>query len=135
MVNESTAAIIDFGGFLGVTAVLSSVACPSAFSGFTAAVREPCLKGTVGYAPALLALVVTGSLLRRRHPAGRQLLAASAIFLCAMLLRWLDRDLCQATRLFGAVRGTHALWHLLNAVTIYLLLVAALEAVQRPVER
>ena len=122
--------------FLAATVVLSNIACPSKAAygvlpvmGQLAVRGEPCLKGTIGYVPALLALVVTGCLIRRRHPASRDLLAAAAIFFCAMLLRWLDRDLCRVTWVFGAVRGTHALWHLLNAATIALLMSAAIKAV------
>ena len=114
-------------GFVVVTAAASSVACPAGLRSATDYAREPCLKGTIGYAPALLALLVTGALLRARHPAGRQLLAAALIFLAAMVLRWLDRDLCPATMLLGRVRGTHALWHLLNAATVYILLRAAID--------
>ena len=44
-------------------------------------------------------------------------------------------DMFSATRLFGAVRGTHALWHLLNAATIYILLAVAINAVGRQKER
>ena len=125
-----TGTVAIMAAFLAVSAILSSVACPSKVArGVLPAMGEPCLKGTVGYVPALFALVVTGSLLRRRHPAGRDLLAAAAVFFFAMLLRWLDRDLCQATWVFGAVRGTHALWHLLNAVVIAMLMSAAINAV------
>ncbi len=123
----------SLAGFLAVTAVVSSIACPTwRLTAVTDAAREPCLKGSISYVPALVALGMTGLLLRRRHPAGRQLLLAGGLFLAAIVLRWLDRDLCAATRLLGAVRGTHALWHLLNAVTLYVLMSAALLAVTRP---
>ena len=81
----------------------------------TSFAREPCLKGTMGYAPALVALVLVAALLRRQHPAGPKLLVAAGMFLAAMILRWVDRDACPYTWLFGSPRGTHALWHLLNA--------------------
>lgn len=115
-------------GFLGVTGFMASISCPQTMVSVVTAAREPCLKGTIGYVPALAALVVVGLLAQRRHPAGRQLIAAGAIFLAAMLLRWADRDVCAATMLLGRVRGTHALWHLLNAATVYVLVRAAIDA-------
>ena len=118
-------------GFMAASVAASSLACPASLRSVTDYAREPCLKGTIGYAPALLALVVTGALLRAQHPAGRHLLLAAGIFLAAMLLRWLDRDFCAATALLGRVRGTHALWHLLNAATVYVLLRAAIDATVR----
>ena len=125
-----TAGII--GAFMTVTIAASSLACPAMLTGLAVGAPEPCLKGSVGYVPALLALVVTSHLLWRRHPAGRHLLAAAAVFLVAVVLRWLDRDLCAATRLFGAVRGTHALWHLLTAVALAMLLSAAMKTHSDP---
>lgn len=131
-----TATVGILGGFLVITAIVSSFACPTwRLTAVTDAAREPCLKGSIGYVPALVALGVTGFLLRQRHPAGQQLLLAGGLFLAAIILRWLDRDLCTATRLLGAVRGTHALWHLLNAGTLYVLMSAALLAVTRPPHR
>ena len=128
--RAATTAII--GAFMAATIAASSIACPTLLAGIARGVAEPCLRGTVGYVPALLALAVTGSLLRQRHPAAPRLLAAAGVFLAAMLLRWLDRDLCAATQVLGAVRGTHALWHLLNAVTLYVLLTVAIEAAVQP---
>ena len=121
--------------FAVATGLASSLACPRALVGVIDIAREPCLKGTMGYAPALLALVVTGTLLHRRHAAASRLLLAAALFVCAMLLRWLDRDLCAMTALLGRVRGTHALWHLLNAATLYVLLAAAMDAVAAPMRK
>ncbi len=126
----ATAGIL--AGFLAVTALVSSVACQTLrVNSVLDAAREPCLKGSIGYVPALVALGLTGALIRRRHPAGRLLLLAGGLFLAAIVLRWLDRDLCAATHLFGAARGTHALWHLLNAATLYVLMQAAVMAVSR----
>ena len=114
-------------GFVAATLVASSLACSNGAVSIVTAAREPCLKGTVGYVPALAALVLVGALLRRNPVLARRLLTAAGIFLAAMTLRWLDRDVCAATQLLGKVRGTHALWHLLNAATIWLLLQAVLD--------
>lgn len=114
--------------FLVVTGLAASLSCPTQLTSVAAFSREPCLKGTMGYVPALAALLLTGALLRRRHPAGRALLIAAGIFLAAMVLRWLDQRSCNMIVVLGRPRGTHALWHLLNAVTIYVLLTAAILA-------
>ena len=129
--NRATA--LSLAGFLALMLTAASVSCPQ--SGVTAAVtgtaREPCLKGAMGYIPALAALVVTGLLIRNRHAAGRSLLIAACILGAAMIARWIDRDVCAATVILGAPRGTHALWHLLNAATIYVMLAAAIEGVRQ----
>lgn len=86
-----------------------------------------CLNGTVGYAPAFLALLGTGLLLAAlRHPAARLLTLASGVFLVSMTFRTLDIELCELTRIAGRVCGTHFLWHILNGVTLYILLRAAI---------
>ena len=82
---------------------------------------RPLLSGSAAYAPALLALVVTGSVLAARsHRVGRYLLAAAAVFFVSLTLRTLDEPLCSVLP-----SGTHFLWHLLNAATLAILLVAA----------
>lgn len=118
--------LVALGVFLGLTALAASVSCPRGLAGITTYAREPCLKGTMGYAPALAALLLTGATLRSRHPAGRALLLAAGLFLMAMLLRWMDMRACPWTVVLGQPRGTHALWHLLNAATLHVLLGAAL---------
>lgn len=52
----------------------------------------------------------------RRHPAWRRYAWAAGLFLISLILRTLDMALCDAWPL-----GTHFLWHLLNAVLLYLL--------------
>jgi hypothetical protein len=82
---------------------------------------SPLLGGSAGYAPALLALAATGTALHiRKHPAARPLLAATGIFLVSLTLRTLDVPLCPALPI-----GTHFLWHILNATTLAVLLLAA----------
>ncbi len=110
--------------FLAASGVAASLACPTQTG--IAAIREPCLKGAMGYVPALIAMGLVGTLLRDRHPAGRHLLMATAVFIAAMIVRWVDMRMCGATLFFGRMRGTHALWHLLTAGMIHLLLAAAL---------
>lgn len=93
----------------------------------TARAGARCLNGTVGYVPALLALAVSSlGLALRGHPAWRYLAAATLVFLASMTFRTLDLELCATMRVAGRVLGTHFLWHVLNALTLYLLLRAAI---------
>lgn len=86
-----------------------------------------CLNGTVAYAPAFFALIGTGLvLLALKHPAGRLLAWASGVFLLSMTFRTLDIELCEVTRFANRVCGTHFLWHILNGLTLYILLRAAI---------
>ena len=87
-----------------------------------------CFNGSLGYAPALLALALIGAWLGwRRHPAARALLAGAAVFLVSLTFRTLDRTLCPATAILGGgPLGTHFVWHLANAMLLYMLLRAAL---------
>lgn len=93
----------------------------------TAATGARCLNGTLGYVPAFLALMASAALLAvLRHPAWRGLALAALVFLASMTFRTLDRELCDLARLSGQVLGTHFLWHVLNAVTLYILLRTAI---------
>ncbi|PSM19254.1 ceramidase domain-containing protein [Nitratireductor sp. StC3] len=76
--------------------------------------------GTLGYLPALLALVFFGALLvARGHPAGRYNLAAAALFVVSATFRAIDPDICSALPI-----GTHFLWHTLNGLMLGVLLAA-----------
>ncbi len=89
----------------------------------TARAGARCLNGTVGYLPAFLALVIVAAgLAVMRHPAWRTLSAAAVVFLASMTFRTLDLEVCELTAYGGHLRGTHFLWHGLNALTLYLLL-------------
>ena len=89
------------------------------------------LNGSVGYVPALLAMLVFSALLAipglKRDTSHRQIAAglalAAATFLISLILRTLDRDLCASIPV-----GTHFLWHLMNAVVLWLLLRTAILA-------
>lgn len=93
------------------------------------------LNGSLAYAPALLSLLAVGAYLyRRKHGATDWVLAAFCVFFLSLILRTLDgwpgeAPLGCMVHQMGEERvalGTHALWHLLNAVTLYLLLRAAI---------
>ena len=86
-----------------------------------------CFNGTLGYAPAFFALVAAAALLAAlRHPAWRLIGLAALVFLASMTFRTLDLELCNRIRLGDLAVGTHFLWHVLNALTLYLLLRAAI---------
>lgn len=104
-----------------------NIPCAPGLLPITRAGGHPCFNGSLGYLPALAALVGVGAVLAlRRHPAGRWILAAGAVFLLSFAFRTLDFEVCAMTGVMGRARGTHALWHVLNAVTLQLLLVAAI---------
>ena len=118
--------------FVAALQVAGGMECGPGPFGFAAGVRGPCFNGTIGYVPAFLAMAIIGGvLIAQRHPAGPYLVAAAAVFLVSMVFRSIDLQACAATRLIDRPRGTHFLWHLLNATTLYLLLRAAIRAAPR----
>lgn len=84
-----------------------------------------CMNGTVAYLPAFLALVGSAVVVAR-YPAGRSIALASVVFLVSMTFRTLDIELCELTRVGGHLTGSHFMWHVLNGVTLYILLRAAI---------
>lgn len=103
------------------------IPCAPGLLPVTRAGGHPCFNGSLGYLPALVAMLGIGSvLLARGHAAARLVLAAGLIFTLSFVFRTVDFEVCALTRIMGKARGTHALWHVLNALTLYLLLVAAI---------
>jgi len=82
------------------------------------------LHGSVGYLPALGAMICFAALLwprtRRRQTAAGLALAA-LVFAASLTFRTMDGDVCAAFPL-----GTHFLWHVLNACVLWLLLRTAM---------
>ena len=75
-----------------------------------------------------MALIVVGLILHERgHRAAPWLLWAAAIFAVSITLRSLDLALCDQVLIEGRKVGTHFAWHILNALTLFLLLRASLE--------
>jgi hypothetical protein len=90
---------------------------------------KPCLNGSVAYLPALGALIVIGMLLAERgHRAAPYIVWAAVIFTVSIILRSLDMAFCDQVMIDGRKVGTHFIWHLLNAVVLFLLLRGSLEA-------
>ena len=79
------------------------------------------LNGSVGYLPALIALIVVARI--THGPARRGLELAVMLFTLSLSVRTIDLAACETFRL-----GTHFLWHLLNAVVLYVLLRTAISA-------
>jgi hypothetical protein len=90
---------------------------------------KPCLNGSLFYLPALAAMIVIGLILsERKHKAAPWILWAAVIFAVSVTLRSLDLSLCDKVLIEGRKVGTHFAWHLLNALALFLLLRASLEA-------
>ena len=78
---------------------------------------------SAGYVPALLAMLGIGGVLTARgDSSGQTVLTAGGVFFVSLGFRMLDMPVCESWPL-----GTHFLWHILNAVTLALLLKAAID--------
>lgn len=92
-----------------------------------AAVPSEILSGGALYLPALLALIaITAALYSRQPAAGRPMSAATLVLLLSFAARTLDAPSCGRFPL-----GTHFLWHLLNAILLFLLVRVAIEHAPR----
>jgi hypothetical protein len=78
------------------------------------------LNGSIGYLPALAALIAVA--LATRGQARRGLALAAMTFTASLALRTIDLAACDTFPL-----GTHFSWHLLNAVVLYVVLRTAIE--------
>ncbi|KFC74376.1 Ceramidase [Bosea sp. LC85] len=110
---------VAVGGILAF--VLASVLLEAGLG----ALLPPGMRGSAGYVSFVLALFGVAFAVRRRNggdPAAGLIGLAGLVFALSLTLRTLDLVLCQAVP-----SGTHWLWHLLNALVLYLLLRAAIE--------
>ncbi|WP_026380713.1 ceramidase domain-containing protein [Afifella pfennigii] len=83
---------------------------------------RPLVGGSAGYVPALLIMAGVGVFLYfLEHPAAGYLFAAAAVFTLSLALRTADMPVCEALPI-----GTHYFWHALNAVTLTILILAAM---------
>ncbi len=74
------------------------------------------INGSLIYAPALLVIIILGWYHYQSRKMERGLLlAAASIFLLSIFFRSIDNMICPQF-----ILGTHFLWHILNAVVIYL---------------
>ncbi len=74
------------------------------------------LNGSIPYVPALAALVLMSAYAATRNATiARPLAAAAAVFTLSLTLRTMDLAVCNAWPI-----GTHFLWHMGNALVLYL---------------
>ena len=80
------------------------------------------LNGSLIYAPALLVIFGLGIYHYRSHRKEHSLLlVAAAVFVLSMFFRSIDNTIC-----IWFALGTHFLWHILNALVVYLAMRALL---------
>ncbi len=109
-------AIMTILGFFGAIAYVATQGQPG--------VR---FAGLMSYLPALVLLFVMGTVcLIRGHPAWAGMWSAAAVFAVSLTLRTIDREVCDQTVIAGVTIGTHFLWHILNGVTLFILMLTAL---------
>jgi hypothetical protein len=121
---------LGLGAFIAAFKIAGAVKCHDGRVGFLTDLppdaQAMCINGSAEYLPALAAMIALGLWLRaRRHPASGYLLGAGAIFLASLAFRSLDYALCDGVKIAGKQIGSHFLWHILNAATLCLLLLAA----------
>ena len=119
-------------GFAAIIAATMQVQCWDGGIGLPGADvtdAKACLNGSVGYLPALGALIILAMLLtERHHRAAPYVVWATIIFIGSIMLRSIDMSFCDRVVIDGRNVGTHFVWHILNAVVIFLLLLASLRA-------
>jgi len=109
--------------FLGASAAIV-VAYAAGAQALSWLAPDGVLNGSIGYLPALVALIVVAR--ATRGQAGRGLEWAAMIFTVSLALRTIDLAACDTFPL-----GTHFAWHVLNAVVLYVLLRTAINARRR----
>jgi hypothetical protein len=80
------------------------------------------LNGSEDYLPPLAALIAV-SVLAKTNDISRPIGFAAGVFLISLAFRTIDRAVCSSLPI-----GTHFIWHLLNAVVLYVLLRTAMLA-------
>lgn len=108
-------------GLLGVTPPLAGAACAALVGAAILAMGlfEEALNGSIAYLPVWASLFVLSVLLHlRRSGAWRGFALATLLFAVSLTCRSVDLMFCAATQ----SRGTHWLWHLCNALLLYVLM-------------
>lgn len=77
------------------------------------------LNGSEAYVPMLIALAAMTASLREQAEAFRSFLLGTVLLCISIALRTVDQAVCE-----NFASGTHFLWHLLNALILYLLTAA-----------
>ena len=129
--------LVGLAVFIGAMMAAGRLQCWDGQVGFNLdlpqGARGRCLNGSVSYVPAWAAMVLIGGYLSAfagdrftRKRTGPLVLSAGLVFTASIAFRSLDMALCQTVMIAGTPVGTHFMWHVLNAVTLFLLLVAAI---------
>jgi hypothetical protein len=114
--------LVRFLHFKAVAAGAIVVAFAASAQALAASAPPRLLNGSVGYLPALAALVAVA--LSAGEPAARRSLGlAAAVFAVSLAFRTADTAICAEFPL-----GSHFVWHVLNAVVLYMLLRTAIVA-------
>jgi hypothetical protein len=111
--------------FLGLSCIAAGaivVAYAAAAQGLSSLAPPRSLNGSVGYLPALAALIVVAAVAKETE-VRRGLALAALLFAISLALRTVDIALCPAFPL-----GTHFAWHIINAAVLYILLRTAMTA-------
>lgn len=115
------------GGFAYVISEAMQVQCDALGFAWPLLEKTNCLNGSFGYLPALAAMLLIGAWLAvRRHPTAPYVLGASLVFMVSVTFRATDRIWCNNISFMDKAIGTHFLWHMLNSVVLFLLLLAAI---------
>jgi len=129
--------LVGLAVFIGAMMAAGRLQCWDGQIGFNLdlpqGARGRCLNGSVSYLPAWAAMVLIGAYLSAfaadrftRKRTGPLVLLAGVVFTASIAFRSLDMALCQTVTIAGTQIGTHFMWHVLNAVTLFLLLLAAI---------
>jgi hypothetical protein len=114
------------GGFAYLIALAKDVDCGALGFSLPVLERTNCLNGSFGYLPALAAMLLIGLWLGiRRHPAALYVFGAGLVFIVSVSFRSMDRIWCQDILFMDKPLGTHFLWHTLNSLVLFLLVLAA----------
>ncbi len=109
--------LFGLGVFIGFSYYVGMIKCEGG----------ECLNGTIAYVPALVALFVFGLILSwKQHKAAFSFFLAGFVFFVSASLRTYDFELCHSFSIANHSFGSHFLWHLLNSVTLFILLRAAI---------
>lgn len=123
---------VRLGAVAGAVATAAFVIASFALQRWLAPLLPPGARGSAAYASFVVALFATAWLARRRagegpaEAAAPALALAGAVFALSLTLRSIDQAVCPALPV-----GTHFVWHLLNAVVVFVLLRGAIMARSR----
>lgn len=114
--------------------IFQSFICFIAYAGFTHIVVNQfpaALNNSIGYLTTMVALIVIAFYLNmKKRAAARDFLVAALIGVMSLFFRSVDKAVCTDVPF-----GTHFLWHMLNAILIYILMKQLIRSVTRRTKR